>query len=161
MFHFSPYQLWSSSSNLHSEFHLGHNSNSIVRHKLFRWLWGTWSDNLLKTPPKINVTNLLNCVPGELYIVMVQSIPSPSKMLMRGASLFLFLAHAGLAGGINRPEQKSPAGTMKVLGVWSQLSYWPHRKVCAGRERMGGGRGRLLHPSATWVKGCRYQKRGI
>ena len=90
---------------------------------------------------------------------MVQSVPSPSKMLMRGVSLLIFLAHWGLAGGINKPEQKSPAGTMNVLGLWSQLSYWLHRKVCAGGVKMGGGGGgggRLLHPSVTWVKNyCR------
>ena len=79
-------------------------------------------EDITKNPLR-HMLQLLNRVPGELYIAMVQSVPSPSKMLMRGVSLLIFLAHSGLAGGINKPEQKSPAGTMNVLGLWSQLSY--------------------------------------
>ena len=95
----------------------------------------------------------LNCIPGELYIVIMHSVPSPSKMLIRGASLLIFLAQSGLAGGINNPEQNSPAGTTYALGLRSHVSYWLHWKVWAR-----GGGGGLQHPSVTRELICRTRE---
>ena len=63
-----------------------------------------------------HLTHLRCLLPGELYILIVQSVPSPSLINMFGVSSELgslkdFLAHLGFAGGIIKPEQKSPTGT--------------------------------------------------
>ena len=56
-------------------------------------------------------------------MLIMQSVPSPSLMLILGASFLTLLAQSGFPGSMVFDEHMSPIGTLYVHGVSSQVPY--------------------------------------